>query len=227
MFHVRHRPPRPVCKENPLCTAVASFQTLNLGLSGKCLCNLLLSFQFLSYLIPQFTQNVACSLHWHAHPARFALGCRSDLNLGRPGIPGSNDLETALRRLSMRKANEINEQIINDHHEQEERRRRYKIQHLKAAPICTKEHQLLSFHKSALTNAVMLQWRKQILRLKRFLLLFFFFSLTNFVSKRQTGWRMARGKGLYWWHHDNIECHIVCQLLYCCTQNLQSIPGIH
>ncbi|KAL3854814.1 hypothetical protein ACJMK2_014059 [Sinanodonta woodiana] len=33
----------------------------------------------------------------------------STQHLGRPGIPGSNDLETALRRLSMRRANELNE----------------------------------------------------------------------------------------------------------------------
>ncbi|XP_064598414.1 trafficking kinesin-binding protein 1-like isoform X4 [Liolophura sinensis] len=30
-------------------------------------------------------------------------------NLGRPGIPGSNDLESALRKLAMRRANELNE----------------------------------------------------------------------------------------------------------------------
>ncbi|XP_052812866.1 trafficking kinesin-binding protein 1-like isoform X2 [Mya arenaria] len=30
--------------------------------------------------------------------------------LGRPGVPGSTDLQTALRRLSMRRANELNEQ---------------------------------------------------------------------------------------------------------------------
>ncbi len=39
------------------------------------------------------------------------------MSLGRPGIPGSNDLETALKRLSMRKANEINERLINEHEE--------------------------------------------------------------------------------------------------------------
>ena len=49
------------------------------------------------------------------------LCCRSDVSLGRPGIPGSNDLETALKRLSMRKANEINERIINEHHERRQR----------------------------------------------------------------------------------------------------------
>lgn len=30
--------------------------------------------------------------------------------LGKGGVPGSNDLETALRRLSLRRANEINRQ---------------------------------------------------------------------------------------------------------------------
>ena len=30
--------------------------------------------------------------------------------LGRAGVPGSNDLETALRNLSMKKANDINDQ---------------------------------------------------------------------------------------------------------------------
>lgn len=42
-------------------------------------------------------------------------------NLGRPGIPGSNDLETALRKLSLRRANELNEQ---DYKEDEARRQR-------------------------------------------------------------------------------------------------------
>lgn len=44
-------------------------------------------------------------------------GCPSDLDslyggstrLGRPGVPGSSDLQRALRRLSMRRANELNE----------------------------------------------------------------------------------------------------------------------
>ena len=40
--------------------------------------------------------------------------CRSRTTIGRPGIPGSNDLETALRRLTLRKANEINERILHD-----------------------------------------------------------------------------------------------------------------
>ena len=48
-------------------------------------------------------------------------GTRS--NLGRPGIPGSNDLETALRKLSLRRANELNEQ---DYKEEEVKRRRQK-----------------------------------------------------------------------------------------------------
>ncbi|CAL1548102.1 unnamed protein product [Lymnaea stagnalis] len=44
----------------------------------------------------------------------------SNTELGRPGIPGSNDLESALKRLAMRKANELNER---DFHEEEERRK--------------------------------------------------------------------------------------------------------
>lgn len=42
-------------------------------------------------------------------------------SLGRPGIPGSNDLETALRKLSIRRANELNEE---DYFEDEENRKR-------------------------------------------------------------------------------------------------------
>lgn len=38
---------------------------------------------------------------------------------GKPGIPGSNDLETALRKLSLRRANELNEQ---DYREDEEKK---------------------------------------------------------------------------------------------------------
>ncbi|KAJ8319826.1 hypothetical protein KUTeg_001413 [Tegillarca granosa] len=45
----------------------------------------------------------------------------SSSNLGRPGIPGSNDLEAALRRLSMRRANELNEQ---DYFAEQERKKR-------------------------------------------------------------------------------------------------------
>ena len=33
----------------------------------------------------------------------------SNPELGQPGIPGSNDLESALRRLAIRRANELNE----------------------------------------------------------------------------------------------------------------------
>ncbi|XP_076451503.1 trafficking kinesin-binding protein 1-like isoform X2 [Babylonia areolata] len=35
--------------------------------------------------------------------------CGSSTELGRPGIPGSNDLESALKRLAMRRANDMNE----------------------------------------------------------------------------------------------------------------------
>jgi len=38
----------------------------------------------------------------------------SSRQLGRPGIPGSNDLESALRRLTLRKANEINEKHFHE-----------------------------------------------------------------------------------------------------------------
>lgn len=40
---------------------------------------------------------------------------------GKPGIPGSNDLETALRKLSLRRANELNEQ---DYREDEDKKHR-------------------------------------------------------------------------------------------------------
>lgn len=43
------------------------------------------------------------------------------LRIGRPGIPGSNDLETALRKLSIRRANELNER---DYFEDEEKRQK-------------------------------------------------------------------------------------------------------
>ncbi|KAH9513794.1 Trafficking kinesin-binding protein 1 [Bulinus truncatus] len=45
----------------------------------------------------------------------------SNPELGRPGIPGSNDLESALKRLAMRRANEMNER---DFHEEEEKRKK-------------------------------------------------------------------------------------------------------
>lgn len=38
----------------------------------------------------------------------------SSRQLGRPGIPGSNDLETALRRLALRKANKFNESQLEE-----------------------------------------------------------------------------------------------------------------
>lgn len=50
---------------------------------------------------------------------------RSNPELGQPGIPGSNDLESALKRLAMRRANEQNER---DFLEEEEERRRRKVQ---------------------------------------------------------------------------------------------------
>ncbi|KAK3082835.1 hypothetical protein FSP39_006648 [Pinctada imbricata] len=43
--------------------------------------------------------------------------------VGRPGIPGSNDLETALRKLSLRRANELNE--LDYQEEADERKRHY------------------------------------------------------------------------------------------------------
>ncbi len=43
-------------------------------------------------------------------------------SLGKPGLPGSNDLETALRRLTMRKANEINEQLLREEDERQRKR---------------------------------------------------------------------------------------------------------
>lgn len=46
--------------------------------------------------------------------------CRNQKSqYGKPGIPGSNDLETALRKLSLRRANELNEQ---DYREDEEKK---------------------------------------------------------------------------------------------------------
>ena len=42
--------------------------------------------------------------------------------LGRAGVPGSNDLETALRRLSIRKANDIHDRSFIE--EQEEKRKK-------------------------------------------------------------------------------------------------------
>ncbi|XP_071101204.1 trafficking kinesin-binding protein 1-like isoform X2 [Haliotis cracherodii] len=44
----------------------------------------------------------------------------SNPDLGRPGIPGSNDLETSLKRLAMRRANELNER---DYRDDEHRRK--------------------------------------------------------------------------------------------------------
>jgi hypothetical protein len=44
--------------------------------------------------------------------------------LGRPGVPGSSDLHSALRRLSMRRANELNEMdYAREERERQERER--------------------------------------------------------------------------------------------------------
>lgn len=51
----------------------------------------------------------------------FGVLIRSNPELGRPGIPGSNDLESALKRLAMRRANELNER---DFHEEERRKKK-------------------------------------------------------------------------------------------------------
>ena len=56
--------------------------------------------------------------------------CRNQkCHYGKPGIPGSNDLETALRKLSLRRANELNEQDFRDDEEKRHRERnRYSSQ---------------------------------------------------------------------------------------------------
>ncbi|XP_045179167.2 trafficking kinesin-binding protein 1-like isoform X3 [Mercenaria mercenaria] len=47
--------------------------------------------------------------------------------LGRPGIPGSNDLQSALRRLSMRRANELNEMdYAREERERQEREQKFR-----------------------------------------------------------------------------------------------------
>ena len=45
--------------------------------------------------------------------------------LGRPGIPGSNDLKSALRRLSLRRANELNEMDFKREEKERQARERY------------------------------------------------------------------------------------------------------
>ena len=44
----------------------------------------------------------------------YNLTYSSSSELGRPGIPGSNDLESALRRLALRRANDMNERDFHD-----------------------------------------------------------------------------------------------------------------
>ncbi|KAK7502479.1 hypothetical protein BaRGS_00006432 [Batillaria attramentaria] len=46
----------------------------------------------------------------------------SNSELGRPGIPGSNDLESALRRLAVRRANDLNERDYHEAHRERETR---------------------------------------------------------------------------------------------------------
>ncbi|XP_071149492.1 trafficking kinesin-binding protein 1-like isoform X1 [Mytilus edulis] len=63
-------------------------------------------------------------------------------SLGRPGIPGSNDLETALRKLSLRRANELNEQ---DYKEDENKRHRQRSENESSTPgICQTPDSTLS-----------------------------------------------------------------------------------
>ncbi|VDI26774.1 trafficking kinesin-binding protein 1 [Mytilus galloprovincialis] len=63
-------------------------------------------------------------------------------SLGRPGIPGSNDLETALRKLSLRRANELNEQ---DYKEEENKRHRQRSENESSTPgICQTPDSTLS-----------------------------------------------------------------------------------
>ncbi|GFO39913.1 trafficking kinesin-binding protein 1-like [Plakobranchus ocellatus] len=52
---------------------------------------------------------------------------RSNSELGRPGIPGSNDLENALRRLATRRANEINEREFLAREREEQRSRKLSV----------------------------------------------------------------------------------------------------
>ncbi|GFO05583.1 trafficking kinesin-binding protein 1 [Plakobranchus ocellatus] len=51
----------------------------------------------------------------------------SNSELGRPGIPGSNDLENALRRLATRRANEINEREFLAREREEQRSRKLSV----------------------------------------------------------------------------------------------------
>ncbi|XP_076089486.1 trafficking kinesin-binding protein 1-like isoform X2 [Mytilus galloprovincialis] len=63
-------------------------------------------------------------------------------SLGRPGIPGSNDLETALRKLSLRRANELNEQ---DYKDEENKRHRQRSENENSTPgICQTPDSTLS-----------------------------------------------------------------------------------
>ncbi|XP_005111853.1 uncharacterized protein LOC101863557 [Aplysia californica] len=55
----------------------------------------------------------------------------SNPELGRPGIPGSNDLESALKRLAIRRANELNEKDFQE--EEEERRRQQQVMNMSGA----------------------------------------------------------------------------------------------
>ncbi|XP_078323513.1 trafficking kinesin-binding protein 1-like isoform X5 [Crassostrea virginica] len=64
---------------------------------------------------------------------------------GKPGIPGSNDLETALRKLSLRRANELNEQDFRDDEEKRHRERNRTETELSDTPgICRTPDSTLS-----------------------------------------------------------------------------------
>ena len=52
---------------------------------------------------------------------------RGSQKLGKPGIPGSNDLQAALRRLSLRRANELNEMDYRREERERLARERYVI----------------------------------------------------------------------------------------------------
>ncbi|KAK6960793.1 trafficking kinesin-binding protein 1 [Biomphalaria glabrata] len=75
----------------------------------------------------------------------------SNPELGRPGIPGSNDLESALKRLAMRRANELNER---DFHEEERRKKKEQesMQSGATSPFGTKSPGSVKSYQSGYSN---------------------------------------------------------------------------
>lgn len=89
-----------------------SLQSLDKGSSGNDSCESIAGSDTRSSLY--LSENESQMSDGYGADTDSLYSIQGSTNLGRPGIPGSNDLETALRRLTLRKANEINEKMFEE-----------------------------------------------------------------------------------------------------------------